>query len=57
MFTGANIDIHIRKGATHLPIAPTTPMILIGPGTGIAPVRAIVQSRLNLSSTKTGMPL
>lgn len=43
---GQTLNIHIRSGVATLPVDDNTPMILIGPGTGIAPVRAIVQSRM-----------
>jgi sulfite reductase alpha subunit-like flavoprotein len=36
----------ITRGTLRLPQTPSTPVILIGPGTGIAPMRALLQTRI-----------
>lgn len=36
----------IERGTLRLPPAPSTPIILVGPGTGVAPMRALVYSYL-----------
>lgn len=40
------LPIRIIPGTLLLPAQPSTPILTIGPGTGIAPLRAIVQERI-----------
>ena len=42
---GAHVQISLSLSTMHLPLNPSTPIILIGPGTGIAPLRAMIQER------------
>ncbi|WVR04245.1 NADPH-dependent diflavin oxidoreductase 1 [Kwoniella sp. DSM 27419] len=43
---GTRIPIHISAPTLFLPPNPDTPVILIGPGTGVAPMRAFVEARV-----------
>lgn len=39
------LPVWVERGALRLPPSPTTPLILVGPGTGVAPFRSFLQQR------------
>lgn len=43
---GDMLQIGLQKGFIALPTDPATPLICVGPGTGVAPMRAVIQERL-----------
>ncbi|EIW74789.1 riboflavin synthase domain-like protein [Coniophora puteana RWD-64-598 SS2] len=43
---GSSIRIRIQRGLFTLPTDKSTPVICVGPGTGIAPMRAIIEERI-----------
>ncbi|KAF7330350.1 NADPH-dependent diflavin oxidoreductase 1 [Mycena venus] len=47
---GDTVEIGLQAGLIKLP-ADNAPVICIGPGTGIAPMRAVIQERLHMGAT------
>ena len=47
---GDTIFVGVSKGFVALPDDSDTPIICVGPGTGVAPMRAVIQHRLKLGA-------
>ena len=51
---GDKLQIGLQKGFIVLPKDHSIPLICVGPGTGVAPMRAVIQERLRLNPSRTG---
>lgn len=50
---GNQLQIRVEKGLIKLPGGPHIPVICVGPGTGIAPMRAVIEDRIDAGSNAT----
>ncbi|KAH7100415.1 riboflavin synthase domain-like protein [Auriculariales sp. MPI-PUGE-AT-0066] len=47
---GSKVRIGFQAGTMRLPEDPSTPVVMIGPGTGVAPMRSLIEERIEAGS-------
>ena len=48
-YDGIHVPVHVRHSNFKLPSDPTKPIICIGPGTGVAPMRGFIRERVQMA--------
>ncbi|CAK9086938.1 NADPH-dependent diflavin oxidoreductase 1 (NADPH-dependent FMN and FAD-containing oxidoreductase) [Durusdinium trenchii] len=43
--TSSEVNLYIKRGSLRAPADAATPLVMIGPGTGVAPMRALIHER------------
>lgn len=56
-FHNFKLPVHVRRSTFKLPSNPSSPIILVGPGTGVAPMRGFIRERSTSLATSENLKL
>ncbi|SCV05562.1 LANO_0H10220g1_1 [Lachancea nothofagi CBS 11611] len=57
LFKSHKLPVHVRRSTFRLPSNPATPVIMIGPGTGVAPFRGFIRDRVKFAEQQPNVSL
>ncbi|AET39761.1 NADPH--hemoprotein reductase Ecym_4744 [Eremothecium cymbalariae DBVPG len=57
LYHNYKLPVHVRRSTFRLPSNPATPVIMIGPGTGVAPFRGFIRERVKFISNNENIKL
>lgn len=57
LLAGFKLPVHVRRSTFRLPSNPATPVIMVGPGTGVAPFRGFVRERVKFLEKQENIKL
>lgn len=55
-FSNFKLPVHVRRSTFKLPSNPATPIILVGPGTGLAPMRGFIREKVKMVQNSENAP-
>lgn len=56
-FSNYKLPVHVRRSTFKLPSNPATPIILVGPGTGLAPMRGFIREKVKMIQNSENTPV